>query len=99
MMKFHRPKRISSLIKEELSKLLVKEIEIPDSLITITDVEVSNNLENAKVKITVYPPQKSPEALEILNKARGRLQFLLTRKLNIKPMPRIAFSLEPEVKI
>lgn len=92
-MKLHRPKRVSRLIKEELSKLLVKEIEIPESLITITDVEVSNDLEKAIVKITVYPPQKSPEVLEILSKARGQLQFLLTRKLNIKPMPRIAFSL------
>ena len=93
-MRFHRPERVSDLIIEELNKLILREIEVPGALITITDVEVLKDLSQATVKVSVYPSEKSEKVLKILKKMRNKLQFLLLRKLNIKPMPQIAFKLD-----
>ena len=94
-MKHYRPERIASLIKEELGKILIEELEMPlGILLTITEVLVSNKLENAKIMISVYPSSEAEENFKILKKKQGKLQFILSRKMNIRPMPRINFELD-----
>lgn len=90
----HRPERVSDLIIEELNNLMLREIEVPDALVTITDVEVLKDLSRAVVKISVLPSEKSDLALKILEKNRSHLQYLLLRKMNIKPMPQIFFKID-----
>lgn len=90
-MKTHRPERVSDLIIEELNKLILKEIEIPGVLITITDAEVTKDLSRSVIKISTYPSDKSAEVLKVLEKSRKQLQFKLGRKMNIRPMPQIVF--------
>ena len=93
-MRFHRPERVGKLIMEYLNELLLRQIEVPDALVTITDVEVTKDLNRALVRVSVLPSEKSAEVLKILEKERGRLQFSLSRKLNIKPMPQIVFEID-----
>ena len=93
-MRFFRKDRVGSLIEKELGMLIVKEVEVPGALITITAVEVQKKLDRAVVKFSVIPSEKAPEVLKILGKAAGRLQFTLSRKLNIKPMPKIIFEID-----
>lgn len=93
-MKFHRSERVSKLILEYLNELLLREVETPGALATITDVEVAKDLSRAAVKVSVLPSEKSGEVLKILKKVESGLQFRLSRKLNIKPMPQIVFEID-----
>ena len=90
----YRQERIASLIKEEISKLIVREIEFPESLVTITDVGIDDELNRAVISFSVLPSEKSETALKILGKNRSHLQYLLLRKINIKPMPQIEFKID-----
>ena len=90
----HRPERASSLIMEELGKLILKEIEIPGALATITEVNVTNDLLRAVVKVSVYPTEKSDAVKKALDQARGTLQHLLMKQMNIRPMPQIFFEID-----
>lgn len=90
----YRSLRVGKLIKEELSKIILKEIEAPDALLTITEVEVSKKLDTAKVKVSVLPSEKSAEVFKILSKACRELQRILMKKINIKPMPKIKFEID-----
>jgi ribosome-binding factor A len=93
-MRFFRSQRVSKLIREQLGGIIVREIEFHNALATITEVEVDKKLEHAKVKVSVIPSEKSAAALRELDRQAGCLQHLLTKKLNIKPMPRIAFEVD-----
>lgn len=93
-MKYFRKERVSSLIQEELNKIILREIEIPGALITITGVDVSKDLERAIVKFSVYPSDQAEKVLKILEKNRRHLQYLLIKKINIKPMPKISFKID-----
>ena len=93
-MRFFRSQRVSSLICEELSKILEREMEFPGALVTITEVEVEKKLESARVMVSVIPSERGSDALLALGKEAGHLQHLLNRKMNIKPMPRIIFELD-----
>lgn len=97
-MRFFRSQRVGSLIREELGMMLKKELEFPGALMTITDVEVNDKLEAAIVNFSVFPSEKSERVLEILNKRRKYLQFKLSRKLNIRPMPEIVFKIDYGLK-
>lgn len=82
------------MIQEELAKIILREIEFPEALVTITGVDVDKKLETAVVRLGVLPPSSSGEVIKTVEGARGRLQRLLTKKINIKPMPRIRFEID-----
>ncbi len=90
----HRPERVSSVLREELNTLLLRELETPGALITVTGAEVSSDLAHAKIRVSVYPSEKAAEALATLERRRREFQHLLLRKMNIKPMPRISFVID-----
>lgn len=90
----HRPERVQKLIREELSKIILKELEFNGALATITEVEVDKKLGLARVMMSVLPVSKEAKAFSIAQKAEGNLQHLLMKKINIKPMPRIRFELD-----
>ncbi len=90
-----RPQRVSNLIREELSLIIVREVEFaPGKLITITDVEIDKKLDIARVKVSVLPAEYAPQALTILAKAAGDLQWKTLKKINIRPMPRLIFEID-----
>jgi len=93
-MRFYRKDRVSSLIQEELGALLLREMEFHGALVTIMGVDVSKDLEVAHVDVSVLPSERAEEVLRLLHGAQKHLQFLLLRKLNIMPMPKILFRID-----
>ena len=84
--------RVSDLIEEELSKIMLKEVELqPNTLATITEVVVTKKLDQAKVYLSVIPSEQSEKLVETLNKRSKYLGALLLRKLNIRPLPQLTF--------
>ena len=88
-----RTERVGKLIREELSKMILREVELP-ALATITEVEVDKELEGARVKVSVLPASGEKAVLAALTGRAGYLQHLLLKKINIKPMPRIFFVID-----
>ncbi|HUC31237.1 MAG TPA: ribosome-binding factor A [Candidatus Paceibacterota bacterium] len=88
-----RSERVGKLIREELSKMILREVELP-ALATITEVDVDKKLDAARVKVSVIPASAEKEVLAELTKNAGHFQYLMLRKINIKPMPRIFFEID-----
>lgn len=92
-MKF-RPERVSSLIREILAVVLLKEIEIPGVVITLTEVAVTKDLSEARAKVSVLPSEHEEKVMEIIQRRAPYLEGQVTKKMNIKPMPKIFFGLD-----
>ena len=73
--------------------MIMREVELP-ALATITEVEIDKKLDGARVKLSIIPSEQSENVLAILKASAGHLQYLLLRKINIKPMPRIFFEVD-----
>ncbi len=87
--------RINKLIKQELNRLLLSEVDIPKNcLVTITAVETSRDLHYANVWLSVLPSRASEIALKKLNCHLKHLQFLLNKRLVMKPLPKLHFRLD-----
>jgi len=90
-----RQKRVGSLIKEELSRLLIEGFQ--DSLsgiITITQIEMSKDLKTAYVYISFYGQKKKEEILELLEKKKGYLRKSIASKIKLKYNPMLIFSID-----
>ncbi len=87
--------RVNSLLKKELSEILLKEIDFPANLlITITRAEASPNLREAKIYLAVMPEVKIEKVFQILNKKIYKIQQALNKRLKMRPIPKIVFCKE-----
>lgn len=91
---YKRKVRVAPLIQEELAKLILRDIELPGGIITVTSVDVTDKLDYARVKVSILPSSLSRKGLGLLQDGAGRLQHDLLRIINIKPMPYLQFSLD-----
>ncbi len=85
---------MASLLREELALLVAQEIEFKDMFVTVTDVLVNGDLEDAQAKVSVLPSERAHDALKILRPFEHRFHGFLVRKLNIRPIPRIRFVID-----
>lgn len=90
----HRKERLNSLIREELSKIIVKELEFDGALVTITEVETSDDFDAAIINVSILPVEKDKAVLKILESKAGQLQYLLIKKLKMRSCPRIKFKID-----
>ncbi|MDD4607230.1 MAG: 30S ribosome-binding factor RbfA [Patescibacteria group bacterium] len=90
-----RLEKINILIRQQLSQILAREIELPlESFLTITRVDTSDNFKNADIYISVFPETQAGTTLKILEKNIGHLQRKLNRQIRLKWIPRITFKFE-----
>ena len=90
-----RISKVNKLIKREVGKIILIEVDFPrDIILTITKVEVSKDLRYADVFVSVLPPDKEAEIMELLKEEIYFIQQKLNRKLYMKPLPRIKFVID-----
>ena len=91
--------KINQLIRKELGRILHREVEFPEGvLVTITRVEVSPDLNQVRVYISAMPENKEREVFTVLKKSLYILQQRLNKKLNMRPLPRIIFKREEQIR-
>lgn len=95
-MRYKRSQRVGELIHEEISNLLLLEIKDPRiGFVTITRVELSDDLKNAKIFVSVMADEKGKEkALQGLTNASGFMRKELGRKLRLKLVPELIFKID-----
>lgn len=90
-----RLKQINALIKNELSSIILKEIEFPAGcLVTISKVETSVDLKHATIWLSILPIEFQLEAKDILIKQRNNLQKIFNTRLRTKHIPQIYFKID-----
>lgn len=90
----YRHEKLNSLIRDELSRLVARNLEFPGSLPTITEVGISDDLAHAEIKVSVIPSSKEKETLKILGTSADQLRHLLLKKLKIRAIPRLVFKID-----
>lgn len=93
--RYPRSKRISDLLKEEVSLIIHNELKDPkiSGIITITKVELSQDLALAKVFVSILDSdEKKREILQTLGKSKGFIKKLLSTRIEMRKLPDIRFE-------
>lgn len=96
-----RPNRIGEEIKKEVVLLIRNGIKDPrvDSLVSITDVEVTRDLSYATIYISRYgTEQQRQDALEGMQAAARFIRSELSRRLKLRTVPELIFKLDDSLE-
>ncbi len=95
----HRLERVNELMRRELGDLINREVSFQAALVTVQQVDISADLKNAYVYISVMGTQEqSIEALARLHAARKNLQHLLSKRVILKFTPHLHFKLDDTIE-
>ncbi len=93
-----RIERVNKLLKEQINNILLREIDFEGVLATITDVETTPDLRYCNMKISVMPENKEKIILKKIENQIYSIQKTLNKKLNMRPVPKIKFKIDQDVK-
>ena len=83
--------RINELLRREISTVLQQDFEWVETLVTVTDVEITEDLKEAKVWISVIGKKPASFVLEKLEKRRGFIQSAIAKRIVLRNTPRLLF--------
>ena len=90
-----RVERVSSLIKREVSQMLIngiKDDRVGAGMVSITDVDVSKDLQHAKIFVSIYGTQAAKkETMEGLKASTPFVRKELGQRIRLRRTPEIKF--------
>ena len=93
-----RIKRLNHTFMEEISNILMTEIKDENiKFVTITDVDITNDLSYAKVYFTVFDIEKLDVVIKSLDKAKGFIRTKLSEKIEIRHTPELKFVYDESI--
>lgn len=91
-----RASRVSEQMKKELGEIVNQKLKDPRiGFVTITDVELTNDLQQATVYISVLgDDEEKDKTLEGLQKATGFIRSEIGKRIRLRKVPEINFSFD-----
>jgi ribosome-binding factor A len=90
-----RISRVAELIKREVSQMLLHDIKderVGSGMISVTDVDVSGDLQHAKIFVSIYGTEEAKVAtMEGLQSATGYVRSQLGKRVNLRRTPEVIF--------
>ena len=95
-----RPERVANAIRKEISSIIQEDLKDPRvGFTTITKVEITSDLRNAKVYYSVLGDEKVKKSTGIaLKRATGFIRGLIGDRLKLRLTPEIAFAVDRSIE-
>lgn len=92
--------RVGEQLKKELSQILQSELKDPRvGFITVTGVDVTNDLSQAKVFISVLgTDQQKEDSLKAIAKATGFIRSELGKRIRLRIVPELQFQFDSSIE-
>lgn len=93
--------RLNSLLKEVISEVIHREVRNPlvNELVTVTAVDISKDLQHAKVHISVIGTQEAKDqTIRALQSAAGFIAIQSSKKIVMRYFPVLTFKLDSSVE-
>ena len=91
--------KLAGIIQRELSQIL--QMEIRNSAIgmcSVTGVDLTNDLSLATIYVSFIASNSKKKAMEALDKSKGYIRTLLSKRLSIRKVPDLKFKLDTSLE-
>ncbi|MFT4413607.1 30S ribosome-binding factor RbfA [Fredinandcohnia humi] len=94
-----RPNRVGEQMKKELGDIIGRKIKDPRiGFVTVTDVQVTGDLQQAKVFISVLGDEEQRQnTLKGLAKAKGFIRSEIGQRIRLRKTPEIQFEFDESI--
>ena len=87
-----RLEKVNEVMKREIGTFVQKEFEWPGTIVSILDVEVTEDLREGRVWVGVVGRMHPDQVLDKLNRNRGDIQRAVSRRVTLRNTPRLTFK-------
>ena len=97
----HRVERVNSLIRQEISELLQRQVKDPrlGNFVSVTAVSASPDLRSAKIFVSCLGSEgKKQEILSALAAASGFFRKELGKRLRLRRIPELSFQWDDSIE-
>ncbi len=99
MPQFSRKERVQEEIKREIANILRRDVKDPRiGFISITDVDISDDLSFVKVYYSTLSDNKLEEVKSGLDKATGYIRSEIGKRIRLRVTPEISFRYDDSLK-
>ncbi len=96
-MEYKRPERVADQIKMEVADILARKAADPRVLgVSIVHVDVSPDLRQAKIFVSVHSDSDERGVLTGLKNAAGFIRSELARRMTLRRVPMLTFAMDRE---
>ena len=94
----HRLLRVNEVVKRELSMIITRDMKFEDVLVTVNTVDVTPDLRNAHVFVSVLGKGNAPAVIAKLNAKNTVLQAEMSKTVVLKYTPHLTFHLDDSIE-
>jgi ribosome-binding factor A len=94
----HRQLRVNELVKRELSSIIAREINFEGVLVSVNAVDVTPDLKNAHVFVSILDSANGASVIDKLEAHRPVLQAELSRHVVLKFTPHLIFHIDDSIE-
>jgi ribosome-binding factor A len=99
MLPYKRSKRVGDLIREEVADIIMYRLKDPRiGFVTVTGVDMSPDMKNARVYVSILKEEDRELTLEILNSSKSFMRSLLSKRLRMKFIPTVEFRFDTSIE-
>jgi ribosome-binding factor A len=91
--------RVCEVLKREIGVIIRRELEFDNTLVTVSDVDITPDLKQAHIFISALgTPAGRRKAMEALENHRVMFQTELSRRVQMKHTPHLNFRLDDAIE-
>ena len=102
MAQSRRVERVAALIRNEMGQMLlngIKNVSFNSAMVTITEVEVSGDLQHCKIYVSIYGNETEIEdVFAALEQSQIYIKGEMGRRLQMRRAPEVIFKLDKGMK-
>ena len=83
--------KVNELMKREIGSFVQKEFEWNGTIVSILDVEITEDLKEGRVWVGVVGRMAPAQVIEKLSKKRGDIQRAVSRRVVLRNTPKLTF--------
>lgn len=93
-----RLEQSQELLQRQLAEIINQEVQLEGVLLTVGYLDLSPDLKQAKIGVSVLPDKYYGQALEELRRASGVIRAHLAKRLQWRVVPKLAWEIDGREK-
>jgi ribosome-binding factor A len=96
---YKRSQRVGDLLREEIADIIMRKIKDPRlGFVTVTGVDITEDLKIAKVFVSVLKEEERESALAVLASAKSFIRSEVAKRVRMKNIPSLEFRIDTSIE-
>ncbi len=91
-----RQQKVNSLLQKDLADILLREVIIPNTMVSVTRVNITPDMSVARVNLSIFATQDKTSALKHIQTKKAEIRHLLGERVKhqLRIVPDLQFFLD-----